>query len=130
MSNPLGSTFTRQALGAECSLGFPANPGPKSNIDHVHIKRNIDTAPGARQVAIMATAAVCKLQEAVTIALGKEKWQSYEQDHFPKRGKALNDLEEVLPILYKVDPSKNLVENQEIWAAKTRELIEQLERQQ
>ncbi|KAL3918770.1 MAG: hypothetical protein SGILL_004078 [Bacillariaceae sp.] len=77
-------------------------------------------------VAIMATAAVCKFEEAVTTALGEERWSEYKKEHFPESGKALNDLTEIPPILYAADPVKTLIEDQAVWEAKTRELIEQL----
>jgi threonine synthase len=79
-------------------------------------------------VAVMATAAVCKFQEAVTAALGKDRWDEYEQDHFPPRSKDLKDLEETSPMLYTADPSKSLAENQATWEARTRKSFEDLER--
>jgi threonine synthase len=80
----------------------------------------------ARAVAVMATAAPCKFEEAVTTALGTEKWQMYEQDMFPIRGKVLYTLKEVSPIVYTADCEKTLAENQSVWEAISRELIRQL----
>jgi threonine synthase len=77
-------------------------------------------------VAVIATAAPCKFQEAVTTALGKERWEEYERDHFPNRGKRLGEMKEIPPILYMAEPNKSLVENQVVWEARTRELIELL----
>lgn len=80
----------------------------------------------ANPVAIMATAAPCKFEEAVTIALGVGRWHEYERNHFPCRGKELNELEEIPPILYVVEKGKTLAENQVKWEKRTRELITEL----
>ena len=77
-------------------------------------------------VALMATAAPCKFQKAVTTALGKEKWEEYEREHFPKRGKGLIKKKEIQPIEYQAEADKTLEENQVVWESKTRELISQL----
>ncbi|KAG7373315.1 threonine synthase [Nitzschia inconspicua] len=76
-------------------------------------------------VAIMATAAPCKFQEAMTKALGVEQWQEYERLHFPTRGKILNEMKEIPTTVYASDATKTLAENQRDWEAKARELIEQ-----
>eukprot|EP00532_Pseudo-nitzschia_australis_P013810 CAMPEP_0168209638 /NCGR_PEP_ID=MMETSP0140_2-20121125/2734_1 /TAXON_ID=44445 /ORGANISM="Pseudo-nitzschia australis, Strain 10249 10 AB" /LENGTH=290 /DNA_ID=CAMNT_0008136167 /DNA_START=3 /DNA_END=872 /DNA_ORIENTATION=- len=72
-------------------------------------------------VAIMATASPCKFQNVLTTALGAERWNVYERDHFPSRGKDLEDKEEIPPVLYVAESGKTLEENQLIWEAKTRE---------
>ena len=77
-------------------------------------------------VALMATASPCKFQNAMTTALGKEKWEEYERDQFPSRGKNLKDKAETPPTAYLAEPGKSLEENQLLWEAKTRELIDQL----
>ena len=79
-------------------------------------------------VAIMATASPCKFQKAVTTALGEEKWEEYERNHFPTRGKDLRDKEERPPTIYIADPEKTLEDNQLVWEAKTRALIHKLGR--
>lgn len=79
-----------------------------------------------RVVAIMATAAPCKFQEAVTTALGRERWDEYERKYFPAVGKALRERKETPPYLYEAEAGKSLSENQVLWEAKARELIMQL----
>ncbi len=74
-------------------------------------------------VAIMATASPCKFETAMTVAVGQEKWNEYEEHYFPARGKDLKDKDEIPPTLYKADPMKTLEENQKVWEANTRALI-------
>jgi threonine synthase len=80
----------------------------------------------ATHVAIFSTAAPCKFQLAVTTAIGKEAWDEYEQNHFPSRGKYLNDMEEQPPLLYAAEPGKTLEENQILWEEKAWKLIDLL----
>ncbi|MGK3734341.1 MAG: threonine synthase [Bacillariaceae sp.] len=86
----------------------------------------MDSIKNDAVVALMATAAPCKFQKAVTTALGKEKWEEYEREHFPKRGKGLIEKKEIQPIEYQAEAGKTLEENQFVWESKTRELINQL----
>eukprot|EP00536_Pseudo-nitzschia_multiseries_P014018 jgi/Psemu1/213538/e_gw1.647.25.1 len=110
---------TGVAVAAACQLGyFDGDSSSSSNTE----------ASRAGAVAIMATASPCKFQSAVTTALGRDRWDEYERDHFPSRGSELKDRTEVPPIVYAAEPGKTLEENQVVWEAKTRALIEQLGR--
>lgn len=77
-------------------------------------------------VAIMATASPCKFQNVLTVALGPRQWNEYEREHFPSRGKDLDGKPEIPPVMYAAELGKTLEENQIVWEAKTRELIDQL----
>jgi threonine synthase len=77
-------------------------------------------------VALLATASPCKFQEAVTTALGDEKWKEFEQNHFPGRGKEVMSKAEKPPIIYKANAGKTLEENQVEWERMARELIANL----
>lgn len=108
---------TGVAFCAAQKLGYIGGNGNKNNGTNQNQNR---------VVAIMATAAPCKFQEAVTTALGQERWEEYERDHFPASGKALRQQQETPPIVYEAEDGKSLYENQAVWETKARELIAQL----
>ena len=119
---------TGVAFAAADKLGYSNNTvksNAAGNESENHPNNNINTSV-VTAVAIMATASPCKFQNVLTTALGSERWGEYERDHFPSRGKDLEDKEEIPPVLYVAESGKTLEENQLIWEAKTRELIEQL----
>ena len=79
-----------------------------------------------KTVALLATASPCKFQEAVTVALGQQKWKEYEQNHFPALGKQIMRNPEQPPIIYRTTAGKTLKENQVEWERMARELIKNL----
>ncbi len=74
-------------------------------------------------VAIMATASPCKFQKALTVALGKHRWQEYENCHFPEQGRAVLQKTEVPPATYPIQRGVTKEETQKIWEKMARDLI-------
>ena len=80
-------------------------------------------------VVIMATASPCKFEEAVTIALGEERWKEYyESNEFPQHAKETMERPEKDPIIYNVAEvaTTTLEESQLEWEKLTRNLIDQM----
>ncbi|CAB9510197.1 Threonine synthase-like 2 [Seminavis robusta] len=80
-------------------------------------------------VILLSTASPCKFQEAVTVAIGKEGWDRYYESEFPARGKALMQLEEVEPVLYKAQGSGGddaLQKSQDAWERQSLDIIKGL----
>jgi threonine synthase len=78
-------------------------------------------------VVVMATASPCKFQEAMTIALGKDKWDEYfNSAEFPGAARETLRRPEKEPVLYPALEGNNLEQNQVEWEQLARDLIERL----
>jgi threonine synthase len=101
--------------------------------------KTASSSPGvvvAAAVAILATASPCKFQEAVTAAIGAEKWSHYYANNnaagcFPAAAKRILQLPEIPPILYHKEAAEDgkfscLADAQVQWEQQTRDIISQL----
>lgn len=79
---------------------------------------------GNSEIIVMATASPCKFEEAVTYASSTEQWQKYVDKGFPDRAKAILELEEVEPTIYRAQDS--LEASQADWEKLARSLVDQL----
>jgi threonine synthase len=84
---------------------------------------NVVKATTRRPVILLSTASPCKFQEAVTAAIGESGWNEYFDKEFPARAKALMELKEREPYLYKAKPGGSLEESQDDWEKQASSII-------
>ena len=88
---------------------------------------DVDRGPSAPPVAILSTASPCKFEEAVTVAVGSDAWQSYvASNNFPASAKAVLAKREITPIRYQA--LETLEDSQLAWERQAREILAQLEK--
>lgn len=66
-------------------------------------------------MVILATASPCKFQEAVTVALGDDEWNSWREKNFPKRAQKTLQMQEVEPFHYPWIEGTSLEDVQSQW---------------
>ena len=82
--------------------------------------------PGAKSnnpAVLLSTASPCKFEEAVTVAIGADGWKEYYDKEFPERGKAILEVDEIEPVLYKAVEGAPLEKSQEAWEAQAGEIV-------
>ena len=76
-----------------------------------------------KPVAILATASPCKFEEAVTAALGKEKWEKWKMHYFPLRAQDTMNKMEVEPIHYLQKEGAPFSDIQTEWRRKMLDIV-------
>jgi threonine synthase len=66
-------------------------------------------------MVIIATASPCKFQEAVTVALGQDGWNSWHANNFPARAQKTIQMQEVEPYRYSWTDGASLKDVQSLW---------------
>jgi threonine synthase len=79
-----------------------------------------------RPVAILATASPCKFEEAVTVALGKDRWTEYCESSFPAAAKNILNKQEIPPVRYPWKEGLQLTEVQIQWETLAMSIIQNL----
>jgi threonine synthase len=76
--------------------------------------------------AILSTAAPCKFEESVTVALGKNIWEQYVKDQFPAKAKAILSESEREPTIYEQSGGSSLETIQRGWEENSRNIIREI----
>ena len=103
---------TAVAMGAAQQLGYYDGSTKKNQI-----------------AVVLATASPCKFEESVTMAVGRDTWNAFEQsDRFPVSARDMLSKPERPPTLYTADPSRSLREQQDEWEEQARNIVATLGR--
>jgi threonine synthase len=79
-----------------------------------------------RPVAILATASPCKFEEAVTVALGKDRWTEYCESSFPAAAKNILNKQEIPPVRYPWKKGLQLTKVQVEWETLAMSIVQSL----
>lgn len=119
---------TAVAFAAAQQLGLYRNNN-NNNIDDHDEPSSCSSSSSVHPTALLATASPCKFEEAVTIALGRERWVEYElSTDFPPGARVILQQVEIPPVVYPAREGNTLEQNQVEWEAMTEHLVSEFER--
>ncbi len=75
--------------------------------------------------AVLSTASPCKFQEAVTIAMGEERWGKYHKTMFPLAAREVMEMKEIDPVVYDWPEGKPMSEVQAMWEHTAKKILQE-----
>ena len=93
----------------------------------IQLGYGVNSTSKSRLVAILATASPCKFEESVTVAIGKQNWETYFTSvHFPSSARIYLERKEIPPKIYKSIPNEPLSTIKKSWQSQAVNLIDEL----